>query len=55
MRKEATFGLLFILEALEPPEKEKLAQNLAVTPSQYHTECWEESIWVGACIIHVRT
>lgn len=38
MRKEATFGLLFILEALEPPEKEKLAQNLAVTPSQYHIE-----------------
>lgn len=36
--ERSDFWSLFILEALEPPEREKLAQPLAVTPGQRHAE-----------------
>lgn len=34
MKKQATFGLILILEALEPQEQEELAQDQGVKPSQ---------------------
>lgn len=53
--ERSNFWSFIYLGSFGASKKEKLAQNLAVTPSQYHTECWEESIWVGVCIFHVRT